>query len=779
MREVRALRILDFQAIRDRLVRCCETEMAQVIAESVMPEFEEESVWLLIDQTLEAYDLLGKSPPPTLNGVYDVRGPVKLAAKGSTLPGDTLYKIGIALAATASMKAYLEATPTPLLSTYAELLTPDAKLEGDLLYGLDGDGTVRDEASQTLASLRVQKRAAQARIVERIQAYTTGRYRDYLSDPIYTTRDGRYVIPLKADHKGKIKGIVHDTSATGSTVFVEPEDVLNAANAARQVEAQEAEEVKRILKIFSQRVGKIAQTLVESVDQLGELDLIIGRARLGAEMRAGVPQRLKGPAIEVKGGRHPMLDRDKVVPLDLEVSAGKSVVITGPNTGGKTVAIKTIGLFVAMLQCGMLPPAYHCRFGCFSQIWADIGDEQSLEQSLSTFSAHLKNIASALNNLKPGALVLLDEVGAGTDPAEGAALARAFLLEFNEGGAAILASTHYGELKAFAFSTEGFRNASMEFDSKSLKPTYRLILGAAGASQALKIAERYGIEKSVIARAEESLSEQQKDVAEMLQNLENAQKQARAAQSEADKRLAELRELEKLADRKLKDAEDVRKRANERAYDAIESTLREIRIQADDIIDSIKKHGGNQQAIQKAREDLRALDAIGRGVSSQFKNQEKPKEAPTAHKFKKGDIVQVLGMQQNGTLLEDGIGREVMVQLGAIRMKIDIRKLLPTDLKPSGPANNRHKIGLQKTLDAKTEVSLRNMRAEVAIEELERFIDNALLGNVPFVRVVHGKGEGILRQITQEYLRKHKDVKSFRDGEPAEGGQGVTIVNFK
>ncbi|MBS1703540.1 MAG: endonuclease MutS2 [Armatimonadetes bacterium] len=779
MREVRALRILEFQTIRDRLVACCQTEMGRTAAESILPEFDEESVWALLDQTLEAFDLLGTSPPPSLAGVYDVRNSAKLAAKGGLIPGDHLHRIGVALSATNAFKSYLDATETAHLTTFATGLWPDVKLEGELLYSFDGDGTVRDEASPTLADLRVKKRAAQARIVERIQAYTTGRFRDYLSDPIYTIRDGRYVIPLKADHKGKIKGIVHDTSATGSTVFLEPEDVLNAANAARQVEAQEAEEEKRILKVLSSKVGRIADEIVSSVTQLGHLDLIFGKARLGAEMRAGVPIRAKGAFIEIKGGRHPLLDRDTAVPLDLEVSAGSSVVITGPNTGGKTVAIKTIGLFVAMLQCGMLPPAYHCRFGAFTQLWADIGDEQSLEQSLSTFSAHLKNIASALNNLQPGALVLLDEVGAGTDPAEGAALAQAFLLEFHEGGAAVLASTHYGELKAFAFSAEGFRNASMEFDSKSLKPTYRLILGAAGASQALKIAERYGIDKRVVVRADACLSEQHKDVAEMLQNLENAQKQARVAQSEADRRIAELRELEAKAERKLREAEDVRKRANERAHDAIESTLREIRIQSEDIIENLKKQGVKTDTIQKARQDLRALDELGRGVSSQFRNQEKAQEAPQKHVLRKGDIVQVLGMQQNGTLLEDATGKEVMVQLGVMKMKIDVRKLLPTNLANKPPTTGRQRVNLAKTLNARTEITLRNKRAEDALQELERFIDDAILGNVPFVRVVHGKGEGILRQITQDYLRKHRDVKSYRDGDATEGGQGVTIVNFK
>ena len=753
--------------------------MGQVVAESIMLEFEEGSVWTLIGQTLEAYDLLGKNPPPGLTGVFDVRNAAKMAAKGSQLPGDQLYRTGKVLASAQAFKSYLEGVDSIYLAGFSDGLLPDAKLEGELIYSLDTDGSVLDQASLTLAQIRGKKLGAQQKIVERISAYTTGKYRDYLSDPIYTVRDGRYVIPLKADHKGKIKGIVHDTSSTGSTVFLEPEDVLNAANAARLLEAQEKEEETRILKMLSAKVGNIAEAVISSVTQLGELDLIFGKARLGSEMRAGVPQRVEGHYIEIKGGRHPLLDKDKVVPLDIELGAGSSVVITGPNTGGKTVAIKAVGLFVAMLQCGMLPPAYHCKFGHFSQIWADIGDEQSLEQSLSTFSAHLKNIASALNNLKPGALILLDEVGAGTDPAEGAALARAFLLEFHENGAAVLASTHYGELKAFAFTTDGFRNASMEFDSKTLKPTYRLILGAAGASQALKIAERYGIDRRIVARAEEGLSEQHKDMAEMLENLENAQKQARSAQSEADRRTAELRNLEAKANQKLKEAEDMRKRANERAHDAIESTLRDIRIEAEDIIEKLKKQGTKQESIQKARLDLKALDDLGRGVSSKFRNADKPTESTEKHVFKKGDNVQVLGMQQNGVLLEDAIGREVMVQLGALKMKIDVRKLLPTEIKPAVVRSNRSSASLARTMNATTEVSLRNMRAEEAIRLLEQFIDDSLLSNVPWARVVHGKGEGVLRQITQDFLKKHKDVKSFRDGDATEGGQGVTVVTFK
>ena len=746
--------------------------MGSEIALSLQPSFAEQEIWEQLDQTAEAFDLLGTNPPPNINGVHDVRGPLKLASKGAMLGGSEIYQIGYAHSAIRTMREYLEKAQTKKIAFVG--LESDPKIEREILFAFESDGSIKDEASPALGELRRKKRTAQARIIERIQAYTSGPNRDLLSDPIYTVRQGRYVIPLKAEYKGRIKGIIHDTSATGSTIFLEPDDVLNAANAARQIETQEREEEKRLLTLFSRKVGNIATITIGALTELGKVDITFAKARLGAEMRAQVPIRTSGHHIEVKSGRHPLLDPNSVIPTDIELGGEQSVLITGPNTGGKTVAIKAVGLFVAMMQSGLLPPALHCRFGHFTQLWADIGDEQSIEQSLSTFSAHLKNIASALNNLKPGALILLDEIGAGTDPAEGAALAQSILLEFQSKGGTVLASTHYGELKAFAFSTEGFINASMEFDQKTLRPTYRLILGAAGASQALRIAERYGIQPHVVERAKEGLSTQQRDIAEMLQNLENAQKQARAAQSEADRKLSELKQLEAVAERKLQDAEDIRKRANERAKDAIDSELRNIRIEAEELFEQVKKGKGT---VQDAREKIRAIDHKGKHLAKPF--QPKKTVESTQVALKKGDHVSVLGFQQNGVLLEDPSGREVLVQMGIAKMKIDIRKLIPTGAKPTQATSNKHKLSLNKTMNARTEITLRHKRAEEAIQELERFIDDALLGNVPWVRIVHGKGEGVLRQVTQEFLRKHKDVKSVRDGDATEGGQGVTIATFK
>ena len=779
MRELRALRVLEFQSIRDRLAAHCQTELGQEKAVELSPSFDESEVWELLDTTREAYERLGHGSPPNLSPVKDVRGALKRASKGGHLGGKELYEIGIALQVVRFLKEYIEADKSSIkLNEHSVGLIPQQKVEDALLYSLEPDGELKDSASPELMSLRTRKKGAQAKILERIQAYTSGKQRELLSDPIYTVREGRYVIPLKAENRGKIRGILHDTSATGQTLFIEPDDVVNAANALREIESAEREEELKILRDLTKRLVNIADVILGSLLIVAELDFIFGKARLGYELKGCFPDRVKGNFIQVEGGRHPLLDPAKVVPISLKVGRGASVLITGPNTGGKTVAIKTVGLFVAMAQSGLMLPAYHVRLGAFTQIWADIGDEQSIEQSLSTFSGHIKNIASALNLLESGGLVLLDEIGAGTDPAEGAALARSILEALSARGAIILASTHYGELKAFAFTDENFTNASMEFDAKTLRPTYRVVMGAAGASQALKIAEKYGISKELVERAKENLSEQERDVAEMLANLENAQKQARAAQSEADRKIAELKKLEEEANRKLREADDIRKRANSRAHDAIESTLREIRIQADDLITQLKKSGGSND-IQRVRRDLEALDTIGKELAANFKPKDSKINAPSTETFSVGDAVTIQGYTHAGTILQLLDNNQAVVQSGPLKLTVPTYKLAKATKVNKGTGSSARQLVRAKVASMGTEIHLRNKRAEPALEELEKFIDDAILGAAPWVRIVHGKGDGILRQITQEFLKKHPEVKRFRDGEPAEGGQGVTIAEFR
>ncbi|MBC8065470.1 MAG: endonuclease MutS2, partial [Chlorobia bacterium] len=503
-----ALRVLEFPAIRERLQHHCETTIAGAQASEIEPTMDAVEVGRLLEDTRQAYELISRHSMPSLGPVRDLRQNLQRIGKGGTGNGEELFMIADAMSSMRSAKSLLSSIRNDFdrLWSRMEFVPEHPRLEEAIFSSLDSSGDVKDSASPSLASIRQKKKSLTSRILEAIQAYTSGSRRDLLSDPIYTVRDGRYVVPLKAENRGKIRGIVHDTSGSGQTIYVEPEDVLQLGNGLREAESAEREEILKVLHGLSLKVSSVANEIIDGIERTSDLDLVLAKARLAFEMKATPAQKGDMHSIQIQGGRHPLLDSSTAIPLELAVGGRHgSILITGPNTGGKTVAIKTIGLFVAMLQSGMFVPAIDVRFGPFTQIWADIGDEQSLQQSLSTFSGHIKNIAEALKILRKGAIVLLDEVGAGTDPAEGAALARAILLEMQSKGATILASTHYGELKAFAYSEDGFTNAAMEFDAKSLKPTYRLIMGAPGASHALKIAERYGIPPSVVEKAKEGL----------------------------------------------------------------------------------------------------------------------------------------------------------------------------------------------------------------------------------------------------------------------------------
>jgi DNA mismatch repair protein MutS2 len=774
-----ASQVLEFGAIRDRLQAHCETSHGAALAAELDPSFEADDVWRRLALTAEAYDVVGSQGAPSLGAVRDLRGALLRASKGSTLDGADLFQIADALAAMRSLKVFLQPrrAELPGLWQHAEALPELKRLEDTLYDSLDPSGDVKDSASATLASLRQRKKAASARIIERVQAYTSGPKRDLLSDPIYTVRDGRYVVPLKAEHRGKIRGIVHDTSGSGQTIYVEPEDVLQLGNALREVEAAEREEVLRILISLSAKAGGAADEAIPGIEAAGYLDFAFAKAKLGYAMRSTMPRKTDGHCISIHGGRHPLLNPENAVPLDLTIggSAG-SVLITGPNTGGKTVAIKTVGLFVLMAQSGMMVPALDVRLGPFTQIWADIGDEQSLQQSLSTFSGHIKNIAESLRSLRKGALVLLDEIGAGTDPAEGAALARAILEQMRDKGATILASTHYGELKAFAYNTEGFQNAAMEFDVKTLRPTYRLIMGAPGASHALKIAERYGIPKETVERARQGLGEQEQDVAMMLEKLEQAQRLARQAQGEADRRTAELKKAEETAARKLAEAEEIRKNVHSRAGAVIEDALREIRLEAARLFEELKK-SAEPRAQESVRQSLKELQEVGQEFAQEFRPKASPRPA-NLPLLKKGMQVKIEGYTQVGVLLDDPKNGQAQVQMGPLKMSVAVANLVPVASVPSGTRASTN-IRLQRAQNASTEIHLRAKRAEEATEELERFIDEAVLAGLPSVRIVHGKGEGILRKITQDYLRRHPHVATYRDGEPGEGGSGVTVAVFK
>ena len=772
-----ALNVLEFAQITDRLAAHCETTLGAASARELKPSFNSDEVWQLLAITKESLDALARHQVPGLSGARDLRDALKRVSKGGVLGGQELLSVNDLLGTSRNAKAFFgpKREEYPNLSMHAESLIEEKELERVLSDAIDNSGELRDDASVALSGLRQKKKAATSRLLERIQSYTTGRYRDLLSDPIYTTRDGRYVVPLKAENRGKIRGIVHDSSASGQTIYVEPEEVVQISNQIREVEAAERVEELRILTQLSDRVSKVAMPLRGALDTLAVIDLHLAKARYGYEVKGTVPDRANYPSLEIQCGRHPLLDPTKVVPVDICVGKGHSVLITGPNTGGKTVAIKTVGLFVAMSQAGIPIPAMQAKLGVFSQVWADIGDEQSLEQSLSTFSAHLKNIADSLRWMKPGALVLLDEVGAGTDPDEGAALAKSILSEMHRRGATILASTHYGELKEFAYQAEGFENAAMEFDTKSLRPTYRLIVGAAGASHALRIAERYGIPKEVVEAAKLELGADKQEIANMLERLETAQKQARAAQSGADRRTDELKKAEERAKRKLAEADEIRSNVHAKANEVIETALRELRLDAERLFDEIKLKPNDQATRDRVRADLQQLQEVGRSFAKEYAPVDR--REPSKFKVERGMAVKIAGYSQPGTVIEEPSGGKVLVQAGILKIKVDVRDLSP--MPASSVVKARSNVRLQKAMNVTSEITLRMMRAEDAEHELAKFIDDAVLAGLPKVRIVHGKGTGVLRKLTQDFLRKNPNVREFRLGDTTEGGDGVTIASFE
>jgi len=770
-------RVLEFDLVLDQLAKHCDTELARVVASKLVPSADPTEVWEMLATTQEAYELIAGSTPPALYAVQDRRPQLRKAKKGGVLGGVELAQIADAATAMRAMRQFLipRRETSPRLAQRAEWLPNLPQLERELNDALDGAGEVRDSASQHLATLRQRKRGLHSKLIERIQAYTT-KHRDLLSDPIYTVREGRYVVPVKAEHKGKIRGIVHDTSGSGQTVYIEPEDVLQLGNQVREAEAAEKEEITRILTKLSAIVGNHADELDSGITQASDIDLQFAKAKLAFEQKAGMPLKADSPGLVIEGGRHPLLEAQgtKVTPLDISVGMGaKALLITGPNTGGKTVAIKAVGLFVLMAQSGLFLPARMARLGVFSQVWADIGDEQSLQQSLSTFSGHLKNIAAAIKGLKPGALVLFDEIGAGTDPAEGAALAKAILSHLVGAGAYIVASTHYGELKAFAYETDGFTNAAMEFDPKSLKPTYRLLMGSPGASHALKIAERYGIPKAVVEKATSNLDESQAEVGRMLEKLEHAQRQARIAQGEADRRLHELRAAEKKAEQKLAEAEEIRRTVHARAQEAIEGTLRELRMEANALFEELKK-AVDEKKLADVRSKLKALQTKGQGKADTYRTA--PESVTDAGKIEKGMTVRVAGYRQDGTVLELYGTEQALVQLGPLKLKLAQAALTPVGAPPRKDVRPSVRLGLERAMHAESELHLRALRAEDALVELQKFVDDAVLAGLHQIRIVHGKGSGVLRQVTHDYLRKCREVESYREGEAGEGGQGVTIA---
>ncbi|GIV01521.1 MAG: endonuclease MutS2 [Fimbriimonadales bacterium] len=771
-------RVLEFARVLDEIARLCETTLGSDALREWLPSFDPEIVRARVEKTGEARRLLRVSPPPAFGSARDVRAPTLAAAKGAALSGTDLFRIGETLAAFRRLRAWLDQArdDAPLLHRFADRLPWLKELEDRLAASIAEDGAVLDAASATLARVRSQKSSLQKRITDRLQGLVHGAFRDYLQEPLYTIRDGRFVLPVKAQYKGKVRGIVHDTSGSGQTVFVEPEAILGDSNRLRELESDEREEVERVLRELSGAVGEHADEISAGLEAVAELDAHLALARWAEERQAGVPRVGQGPYLRVEKGHHPLLDPNESVPVTVSVGGSEgSLLITGPNTGGKTVTLKLLGLYALLLGIGAHPPAGAVDYGVFRGVYADIGDEQSVEQSLSTFSGHLKNIARMLEEAGSGALALLDEVGAGTDPAEGSALGKALLGELLDRGVVVAATTHYGELKEFAQKDERIRPAAMEFDVETLRPTYRLIPGASGQSHALEIAERLGIPKAVLDRAASSMGEEFARAKSAQDELDRLVKEARRERAEVERLRQELQErqaeLEAEVQRQRERYERLRARLEERVEEAVR--------QAQEAYDALRERTKETLSGREREEVLAAAREVSKRLESEL--QEVQQETGTASQpLNEGDSVRIKGAGRVGVIqaLE---GDRAVVLIGGLKVTVPLDRLERTDLPPTTPKPTTHTAHLSrpKTEQVRPELNIRKMRAEEAVEALEAYLDDVVLAGLDMVRIVHGRGDGILRRIVRETLEKRNDVVRFSDAPPSAGGDGVTVVHFR
>ena len=744
------------------------------------------------EQTAAAFTRLIKKGRISFSDAAPVEESMKRLEVGAALGSGELLRILKLLQTAGRVKAYgrhdTQDELTDCLDAYFEQLEPLTLLANEIERCIISEDEISDDASSTLKHIRRNINNMNDKVHATLTNLVNGSLRTYLQDPIITMRGDRYCLPVKAECRGNVQGMIHDQSSTGSTLFIEPMAVVKLNNDLKELYAKEQEEILVILARLSEDTAEYIEEIRTDYRSLTDLDFIFARGRLALEMNGSRPLFNTEGRIYIREGRHPLLDTRKVVPIT--ISLGKDftlLIVTGPNTGGKTVSLKTVGLLTLMGQAGLhIPAGDHSELAVFHQVYADIGDEQSIEQSLSTFSSHMTNIVSFLQDVDENSLVLFDELGAGTDPTEGAALATAILSYLHKRGIRAMATTHYSELKVYALSTPGVENACCEFDVESLKPTYRLLIGIPGKSNAFAISSKLGIPDYIIEDAKKRLTEQDVSFEDMMTDLETSK---RTIEKEREEIAAYKREIEalKMQTRQKQDKlDEQRERILREANEKANAILRDAKDVADETIKNFRKFGKENISaadMEKERERLRKK-IKDTSAASTIKAQ-KPKKAYKPSDFKLGESVKVLSMNLTGTISSKPDSRgNVTVQMGILRSQVNISDLeIIEDVNPYSPKamkrTSKSKIKMSKSLSVSPEINLLGKTVDEAVSELDKYLDDALLSHLNSVRVVHGKGTGALRKGIHEYLRRQKHVKSYRLAEYGEGDAGVTIVELK
>ena len=778
----RALHVLEYDKILELLRAHLSSDVGREAAASLAPAASLAEAERLLQLTEEADGVYRRTGRTPIDAFPDIRPMLARVHAAHALTAAELLDAAQCLrAARAARETLLGGEASGLLAAMAGRLSSHRAIEEEIGRCILAEDEIADSASPELMRLRRQMRLTNERMREKLNAMIKSPvYQKYLQEPIITVRNGRLALPVKAEHRAQVSGLVHDQSGSGATLFIEPAAAVELGNELRRLQAEERVEIGRILAGLTALLDPVADELYASLNVLGALDVIFAKAVLARDMRAVRPKLNAEMRIRILAGRHPLLPRDTVVPVDVWLGQEfRTLIITGPNTGGKTVTLKTVGLFTLMAMSGLFVPAdARTELAVCGEVFADIGDEQSIEQSLSTFSSHMTNTVAILREAGPGCLVLLDELGAGTDPVEGAALAQAILEALYASGALTMATTHYSEIKAFALTRPGMQNASMEFDVDRLLPTYRLFIGIPGKSNAFEISERLGLAPAVIERARQFL--QKRDVAfeDVLSGAEAARREAEtaAAEAEADRRaVREAREqLERQRDELAAERAQLRQKAREEARRIVQQTRQEM----EDVVAKLRAAGEGaalERAVQQARDAVRAAQER---VQEQAQSAGDGDAPPSA--VKPGDAVRVLSVGREATVLKPPDARgEVLVQAGAMRMSVKLADLRSVQKKPERPRPAAVRRTLAEPERSFLSLDLRGRMVDEATVEIDRFIDDAELAGVKEITLIHGKGTGALRAGVQAYLRTHPQVKSFRIGAYGEGDAGVTVVTLR
>ncbi len=802
--DTKTLTVLEFPRLLQRLAEYCDFSASAELALRLSPTPEHEQALSCLAETSEARRLLIQSDL-TIGAAHDIRQQVDLAAHGGVLDPRELLDVHSTLLSMRQLRRYFEKHQAeyPSLALVALRLPAPAGLIEEINRCITENAEVADSASPKLYDLRRQVRVAHDRLMARLQRFLTDpATTSKLQDNVITQRDGRFVIPLRAEFKGQVKSIVHDQSSTGATLFVEPLAVVELNNAYREAQIAERDEVRRVLAALSAQVGELSGEIVPGVAALAALDLAFARAKYAESIHASepilqkMPSNRRGsetsaplPVIKLLNARHPLLDPEKVVPVTIDPQPGTfAVVITGPNTGGKTVTLKTVGLLAVMAQSGLhIPATSGSELPCFNAIFADIGDEQSIEQSLSTFSGHITNIIHILKNADRRSLVILDELGAGTDPQEGAALARAILSHLLKPGITTFVATHYPELKSFAHTTTGVVNASLEFNIQTLQPTYRLTLGLPGRSNALAIAQRLGLPQEIIDNARAEVNPDDLRADKLIGDIQRQRKIAFRESEKAERARSQARRLEHQLEERLANIDQERQKVLEQALAEGELEVELLKAQLKGLKEELKKARQPLDALSSVEEQLEKVELKRKDPQK----KDKPSQ-PAPASLAPGQKVRIRSLGSEGVLL--GMDEtEGEVQAGALRLRVRLEELTPLGAAPpmedSAPLTRRKGKGAASPPPAGSralslpaspglEVDLRGLDSEDALDKLEDYLDRAVLAGMPFVRIIHGKGTGKLRQVVRQALRGHPHIKSFEEGGEKEGGEGVTVANL-